>query len=243
MDATATSDPSILLAVQHLREYFPELAQQITEKYPHVTVGEGPRVSGYIKNREFRAKGQQLEDGTLILPANKTPHAIAKWMKQDGCEESQIHDALEALRELPESKKTAIAPGLDITNWPIQKIEPDLSKSAPLDPLFPTKIAFEFLALCSGAAIYANERQLSDLRHIILRDGDQDDTILLVERLSSGKYQSFHGIAIEDNPKYFQVQIRLFGWLAYRVHFLRLHLDGPRYKYTHCLKTGKEFWE
>ena len=243
MDATATSDPSILLAVQHLRKYFPELAQQITEKYPHVTVGEGPRVSGYIKNREFRAKGQQLEDGTLILPADQTPDAIAKMLKRDECDEAQIHDALETLQALPESQRTAIVPGIEIINWTVQKIKPDLRQSAPLDPLLPTKIAFEFLALCAGTAIYANERPLPDLRHILMRDKDPDDMILRVEKLSSGKYQTFHGIVIEDNTKYFQVQVRLFGWLTYRVHFLRLHLDGPSYKYTHCLKTGKEFWE
>ena len=240
VDASAASDPLIVWAVQHLREDIPELAQQIIEKIPHVTIGDGPRVSGYIRNHEFKVKCQTLEDGTLILPADQTCHAIAKMLKRDGYRDTQIQDSLETLQELEESQQTAIAPGLDVINWPVQEIKPDLSQCAPLDPLLPTKIAFEFLALCAGNAIYANEQQLSDLRRIIMRDKGLDDMILRVERLSSGKYQSFHGIVIEDNPKYFQLQIRLFGLLAYRVHFLKLHLDGPRFSYTHCLRTGEE---
>ena len=240
VDASAMSDPSLLLAVQHLRKDIPELAQQIIEKVPHVTIGEGPRVSGYIQNCEFRVKGQLLEDGTLVLPADQTPNAIAKMLKRDGFHDTKIQDSLEALQDLPESQRTAIVPGIEIINWPVQKIEPDLSQSAPLNRLLPTKIAFEFLALCAGKAIYANELQLTNLRRILMRDKDPDDMILRVERLSSGKYQPFHGIVIEDNPKYFQIQIRLFGWIAYRVHFLKVRLGGPRYWYTHSLRTGEE---
>ena len=234
------SDPSIIIAAQHLSKDIPELAQQIIEKVPHVTVGEGPRVSGYIRNSEFCVKGKRLKDGTLVLPADETSHAIAKWLKKDGYDEIQIRDALEALQKLPENQKTTIAPGLEIINWSVQNIEPDLNQRALLDPLLPTKIAFEFLALCAGTAIYADEGPLQDLRHILMRNKNSDDITLRVERLNSKKYQTFHGIVIEDNPKYFQVQIRLFGWLAFRVHFLRLQLNGPRFRYTHCLRTGNE---
>ena len=203
-----------------------------------MTVGEGPCVSGYIRNREFHVKNQLLEDGTLALRADQTPSAIAKWLKKDGYDEARIQDALKALQELPENRKTTIAPGLEITNWSIQNTEPDLSQSAPLDPLLPTKIAFKFFALCAGTAIYADDRPLSDLRRVVMREQDPDDMILRVERLQSKKYQTFHGIVIEDNPKYFQVQIRLFGRLAFRVQFPRLYLNGPRFRYTHCLRTG-----
>ncbi len=240
VDASAKFDPAILFAVQQLKKDIPELAQQITEAYPHVTVGGGPSVSGYIRNGEFRVNGKQLEDGTLALPLDKTPYAIAKWLKKDGYDEKQIQDALEALQKLPENQKTTIAPGLKIINWSVQEIKPDPSKGALLDPLLPAKIAFEFLALCAGTAIYANERQLSHLRHIVMGEQKPDNKILRVERLTSKKFQTFHGIVIEDNSKYFQVQIRLFGLLAFRVHFLGLHLDGPRFAYTHCLKTGEE---
>ncbi len=144
------------------------------------------------------------------------------------------------MQDLPEGQRTEIAPGLEIINWSVEKIEIDLSQSEPLDPLLPTKIAFEFLALCAGKAIYANELPLMDLRRVLMRDKDPNDMVLQVERLSSGKYKPFHGIAIEDNPKYFQVQIRLFGWLAYRVHFLKVCLGGLRYGYTHHLKTREE---
>lgn len=67
-----------------------------------------------------------------------------------------------------------------------------------------------------------------------------DSEDLMVERLSSNKYEPIHGICFEGNDPYAKVQIRLFGWLAFRVHFLHLSVGGPRYVYTHRLDTGEE---
>ena len=54
------------------------------------------------------------------------------------------------------------------------------------------------------------------------------------------KNEPFHGICFEGNDPYAKVQIRLFGWLVFRVHFLHLSIDGPQYEYTHQLDSGDE---
>ena len=240
VDVSAISDPSILLAAHALRQEIPELAQQIIGGSPHVTTGGGPRVSGYIRNQEFRVKSQTLDDGSLILPLDETAIAVATMLKRGGHEEKVIQRALKAVEKLPESRRTTIAPGLEIINWRVQKIHIDFNESTLLDPLLPAKTAFEFLALFAGKAIYADEWPLSDLRRILMKQKDLDDVILRVERLSSGKYEPLHGICIEDNLEYSQIQIRLFGWLAYRGHFPRLRIDIPRYAYIHRLNTDEE---
>ena len=241
VEAAAKSDPSILLAAKHLHEDIPELAQQLLESHPHVTIGPGPRVPGSVRNGEFRAKSRELDDGSLIRPTDETPGVITTMLKRKGYEETPIKRAVEVLEGMPESRPTTIAPGLEVINWPVEGVELDLSQSVPLNPILPAKIAFEFLALCVGKEIYADEGPLPALRRILMERQHPDDKILRVERLSSGKFRPFHGICIEDNSEYFQIQVRLFGWLAYHVHFPGLRVGGPRYVYTHWLNSGEDY--
>ena len=60
---------------------------------------------------------------------------------------------------------------------------------------------------------------------------------LEVLRLNASEYKPFHGICFEGNDPYTRVLIRLFGWLAFRVHFRRLAVSGPRFVYTQSLAT------
>ena len=188
----------------------------------------------------FRAKRQKRGDGSLILPTDEASKAIATMLKRDDCGQVPIKRALETFERMPENWKTTIAPGLDVVKWRIERIELDLSQSRPIHPLLPAKIAFEFLGLCAGSAIYAQERQLSDVRQILKTGKGWDDTSLRVQRLTAGDARPFHGICNEENPEHSQIQIRLFGSLAYRVRFPRLYVEGPRYAYTQRLDTGEE---
>ena len=124
--------------------------------------------------------------------------------------------------------------------WSVEGIELDLSQSKVLDARLPAKVAFEFLALCTGEAICSNDWPLPELRRILATGIGEDDTILRVEHFRAGDPRPFHGICIEENPMNAQVQVRLFGCLAYCVHFPQLYIGGPRYAYTHCLETRHE---
>ena len=210
------------------------------ESHPHVASGEGPRARGYIPDGTFRAKPQKRNDGSLILPTDEARKAITTTLKRGAYGIVPIKRALEIFEKIPENQKTTIAPGLDVVKWRIDRLHPDFSQGKPMESLLPAKIAFEFLALCAGPAICAQERPLSDLRQILMTGTGWDDTILRVERLIAGDARPFHGICNEDHPKYSQVQIRLFGCFAYRVRFPRLFVHGPRCAYTHRLDTHNE---
>ena len=240
VEAAARSDPAILQAVRQLQADIPELAQTLIESHPHVTTGKGPPAVGYVSDGQFRVNAQQLDDGSLILPTDDARHAIANIMMRDGYGDAPIRQALRTWERMPENERLSIADGLDVVKWSTEGIKLDFGRSKPIDPLLPAKIAFEFLALCAGDAMCSNYPPLPGLREVLATGTRWDDNILRVERLQAANARPFHGICNEENPAYSQVQVRLFGCLAYRVHFPRLRVGGTRYAYTQTLDTGQE---
>lgn len=161
-------------------------------------------------------------------------------MKRDGYGEAPIRQALRTWERMPENERLPIADGLDVVKWSTEGIKLDFSSSKPIDPLLPAKIAFEFLALCAGDAICSDSPPLPALREILCTGTRWNESILRVERLQAANPRAFHGICNEENPAYSQVQVRLFGYLAFRVHFPLLHVGGTRYAYTQSLDTRQE---
>ncbi len=209
------------------------------ESHPHIGQSQPGPIRGYIQNGKFRVRSQTLDDGSLIQPSDDARKSIAKILRKSGYEEAPIRKAVATLDEVPEDKKVEIIPGLKVAKWSVQKVMMDLGKAQVMDPLIPAKTAYEFLACHIGIAIYDDAQQLFEIREALLKMGSWSETIR-VDRLSSNRYEPFHGICFEGNDPYAMVQIRLFGWLAFRVHFLRLSIGGPRFVYTHKLDTGIE---
>ena len=238
-EATAKSDPSILLAVKNLSEAIPKLAKRLVESRPHVGHSEPGLAPGYFRNSKFRVRSGTLGDGSIVQPTDDARKSVAQILRKSGYAEGPIHKALAEFDEAPENKRVKIAPGLEVVKWAVQDIELDLSKAQLMNPLIPAKIAFEFLATHVGSAIYDDIPQLSEVRQAFMKSIPETDAIG-VDRLSSNKYEPFHGICFEGNNPPATVQIRLFGWLAFRVHFCHLSVGGPRFAYTHKLDTAEE---
>ncbi len=239
LERAAKSDPSVLLAVRHLSKQIPSLAGELLESHPHIGYSERGAAPGYVKNGAFRVRSQSLDDGSIIQPTDDAAKSITTILKRAGYEKSPIERAVAALREAPENKRVEVAPILEIVKWRTDRIALDLSKTKMMNPLIPAKIAFEFLACHAGTAIYDEVPQLSEVRQALCTMETVSDSIR-VDRLSSNKYKPFHGICFEGNDPHAIVQVRLFGWLAFRVHFLKLSIGGPRFIYTHRLDTGEE---
>lgn len=119
------------------------------------------------------------------------------------------------------------------------KIIPDLSKNNDINELVLLKIAYEFLALRIGNLIYRDFPDLVDSRKM-LQDFYFDSQFIKIEPLHANQYRPFHGVGFEKNTPYIVIQIRLFDWIAYRVHFTRTALKGPMFRYTNHLDLGKE---
>lgn len=239
LEATAKSDPSILIAARNLQKDIPSLSRTLIHSHPHIGHSSPGPAKGYIKNNEFRVRSRKLEDGSLIQPTEDARKSIDKILQKAGYNNAPIQKALASFDNAPEDMKIEVFPGLEVVKWSIQRLELDLNSAQTMDPLIPVKTAYEFLALHAGTAFYDDIPQLSQIRTSLLNMKLNSD-VIRVERLSSNKYEPFHGICFEGNDPYAKIQIRLFGWLAFRVHFLRLSISGPRYVYSHNLDSNEE---
>jgi hypothetical protein len=238
VEATVRSDPTVRLLVNELRKKIPTIAQPFLHRQRVISDGPGGKMAGFIKNGNFVVESKKNADDSLIQPTPDARRAIETILKRQGYDAPLRTEALRRFDEAPENTKVEVAPGLEIVKWQVTDIE--LALDGPLvDPVVPIKSAFEFLAGHLGTAIYDESPPLNEVRRV-LGGGGIDISQIRVERLHAPKSHSFHGIIFEGNNPHAQVQIRLFGKLAFRVHFLKLAVGGPRIQYTHDLTDNKE---
>lgn len=239
IEYAARIDPSIRIAVQQLANDIPELAKKLSENQRHTGESQAGLSPGFIRNGDFRIFSKKLQDGSLVQPTDEAKKSIEKILRKSADSTLPMQEALRAFDEAPENKRVKIAPGLEIVKWRIDKIIPDYSNSPLMNPVIPLKIAYEFMACHLGTAIYNDVQPLNDIRQSI-KKLNSDCEHYRIERLHATKYNPFHGICFEGNNPYASFQIRLFGWLAFRVKFLRLAINGPQYMYTLDLNSGSE---
>ncbi len=237
-EAAARSDPSIRLLINDLSAQLPSLAQTLTERQPFFSHGPGGKAKGYVKNGEFAVQATKNPDGSLIQSTPEASRTIDTILRREGYDAPFRSAALRKLDQTPENVRITVAAGLEVVKWQVMQLE--LALDGPfMDFVVPVKTAFEFLACHLGTVIYEQEPRLDEARRV-LQGGDLDLSWISVERLHAEKASPFHGIAFEGNTPHATVQIRLFGKLAFRVHFLHLSVGGPRFLYTHDLVSNEE---
>lgn len=238
-EAEAKSDPSIRFAVNNLQSQIPNLATRLTERQFFITDGPGGKQRGQMKNGTFRVTSRELKDGSLIQPTDLARKSVEKILKKSGLEGVPLENAMQNFDDVPDNQIVNISDNLEVKKWTTEKIEIDLKDSKLMSPLIPLKIGYEFLACHLGQGIYDDAPQFNELRIAII-NGLENEPFFEVERLNTSKYETFHGICYETAKPYSRVLIRLFGWLAFRVHFKRLSIGGPRFIFTQYLDTGRE---
>jgi hypothetical protein len=238
-EAAARADPSIRIAVHNLQAQMPELAKKLSEDQPVLVRGPGGKERGKIRKGELRVRPRSAEDGSLIQPTGRARKSVETILRKSGVGAIPLAEALRKFDDTPDNHKATVVLGLEVVKWSIEKIDLDLSNSSLMSPLVPLKIGFEFLACHLGTAIYDEAQQVQELRTALCEMLEYNPSYE-VERLNTSEYKPFHGICFEGNDPYARVLIRLFGWLAFRVHFRRLSISGPRYVYTQSLDTEAE---
>lgn len=237
-EAAVRADPTIRLLVNGLRKEIPTIARSMLDRQRVISDSPGGKASGYIRGGDFVVASKQNSDGSLVQPTPDARRAINTILQRRGYDAPFRTEALRRFDEAPENTRVEVAPGLEIVKWQVTGIE--LALDGPLmDPVVPIKSAFEFLAGHLGTAICENAPPLEEVRRV-LGGGEIDSSYIRVERLHAPKSRSFHGIIFEGNHPYAQVQVRFFGKLAFRVHFLKLAIGGPRAQYTHDLAANEE---
>jgi hypothetical protein len=241
VDATAKHDPSIRYAVEALKSQIPNFHGKFTEGQPYLAHSPAGQVRGRFKRGTFRIDSYRLNDGSLIQPTPEARRSIETMIRRQGRTVDEIRTALKAFDQVPENTSMSITEELSIAKWSVEKIEP-LANGDLMDPLILLKIGYEFLALHLYQLTYEDNAPLRHFRAALCREISITD-VCEVEYLHGEDYKPFHGIVFEGNNPTVQVQIRLFGWLAYRLKFFGLAIEGPRLAYTQFLDQNTVHWE
>jgi hypothetical protein len=235
----ARSDPSIRLLANELAPQAPELVRTLSEKQRVVATGPGGRTPGYMRGGEFVAESRKGQDGSLFQATPKARYTLDRILQKQGYDSPFRTDALARLVSAAENERVEIAPGIEVVKWEVTGLQ--LCLNGPLmNPIVPVKIAYEFLACHLGNAVYESDAPLVNTRQALL-EGDLDSSWISVDRLEAKTLRPIHGIVFEGNTPHATVQVRFFGKLAFRVHFRRLAVGGPRAQYTHLLTDNREW--
>lgn len=200
----------------------------------------GSKFGEYMLEGAVRKDGnigtKKLEDGSLIVPDSDASKIIKSKMQKRGVPISNINEALAKLEHSPAETIVDLSADLSVQKWRNHPATPTYTE-APLSPLVPLKVAYEFSALLGGSLIYRPEFQ--HIRDVLV---NQDSNLAdgMVTYNWAGKPDAFHGIAFEGNEDIAQFQVRFFGLLAYTVRFPKIAIEHPRYVYTHRLDTGED---
>ena len=235
-ESLVRKDPQIRLLIERLASKRPDLADNLRKGLEYIGHSKQGEVRGYMQARTFVVKEKTLDDGSLIALPGKSLEHVRK-MAERG-DRGPLFSIGEDLDRLSSGESVEVAPGIEITNWIVDSIKPDLS-GPEMALVVPAKIAFEFLALHCGDDIYKNPAQLASIRRQLLA-GELSEGDIHVERLIAQNDRLFHGLAFEGNDPGAHIQIRLFGKLAFRVQFRYLAIQCPRWGYTHDLISGED---
>jgi len=240
-DATAKHDPCIRYAVEALKLQIPDFYTKFTEGQPYLAHSQAGTIHGKFKRKTFWVDSYQLEGGSLIQPTPDARKSIETMIRRQGRTAEEIQAALEVFDQAPENTLAPITQGMAIAKWSIEKIEL-LANGHLMDPLVLFKIGYEFLALHLYERIYEDNEPFRHFRAALRKELPVNE-VCEVEHLRGKEYKPFHGIVFEGNNPTVQVQIRLFGWLAYRVKFFGLAVGGPRPVYTQFLDKNTMYWK
>ncbi len=238
-DVTASNDPAIRIAIQHLYNEIPDLALKIEEGQRLIIKDERGVVPGFVKDGAPRVEAHKASDGSLVMPTEAGRKSLSKMLVRQQHSEEAVAAALAKFDSAPDNASILISRDIEAVKWTIHELKLDLSRNSLMHSVVLLKIAYEFLALHIGSAIYADTLPLQQIRHCLI-SGENLDEICTIERLSRGKYEPIHGITCRANFPNFVILVMFFGELVFRVTFPTLGFEGKRFCYVHLIKTGQE---
>ncbi len=257
-EAKLKEDPSIRLAIENLRDQIPWIYQRISLRQNFNGLSGGGLVEGFYRKDEsngelrFQVRASQKPDDSRVLPTDDARKCLPEMLRKEGKNDAEIELAIRSLDEAPENVRVEVAPGFDIANWTVNRVDPQMDGRQLLVRLGKggeevlvgagivlLKIAFEYLALHIGTNIF--DCVFDPVRDALLRN-DASLSPHRIEWKRGPKVDPFHGLIVERKPSYVVVQIRFFSEVIYRVHFPQLTPGEAfqRYQYTHDLIQGTE---
>lgn len=179
-EADLKKDPALRLVIGNLKSQLSALFHSISEGQQFVAQSKRGPAKGTYKKGQFKVSGSRQPDDSLILQTDEAQLALKKMLQKEGFEPREVQEALWRFDEAPENVRVTVAPGFDIVKWTVTGVDPALDarrlvvrfdggeerlQGAGVAVL---KIAYEYLALHLGAAIFGNV--FSPIREALARN-------------------------------------------------------------------------
>lgn len=157
--------------------------------------------------------------------------------KNAGATPAEIASALSAFDGAPEGTPVPFPGGFSAIKRGIGGLEPTLTGEL-MSELLPLKIAYEFLAIGVEGAVFA--RQLDSVRTAI-RGLPAASDAYSIESLRATSYEPTHAVFLHTGEDdHVIVDVVLFGWCVFRVHFPYVGLKPVRFGYEVDLALSAE---
>jgi hypothetical protein len=238
VESTVKRDPSIRLAVEHLRPILPDLASEILDGQPYIGHGQGGVVRGRYKDGAFRVDSNQGQDGSIVQPIPDGRKHIERVLRKQGSPDDAVVAALEQFDSAPDNQLVTLADGLAAIRRRVENVTPALGGPFLPDQVL-LKIAYEFAACHMADKAQDSSPQLAALRSAVWLPA-RAAGVFSIEHLTTRRYAPVHHLSLAGQTPHAVVTICLFGWLLFRVHLRQVAIPPPHFRYTHCLATGDE---
>lgn len=157
----------------------------------------------------------QKKDNWLVLPTNDAIEYLKKRLNND-----KSHTLDDDFSKIPNDKLTRISSDYSIIRWDADKFAPDFTSNGLLDRRSVLLIAYEYLALQIGSAIY--DPVFNDIREEILQNKKKDS--INVNFFTTDKAQPFHLIYPEYLFDKIKIHIHLFEYHITIVELLNIRI-------------------
>lgn len=227
------TDPSIRLAVRNLKPEIPELYEAIEQDQLYISKNENNSIIELrYKNSKLEIIPNKKENGSLVIDTKKGIKNIEQMLRKDGLSEDEIAEKIQSFQELENNRIMQLSKTFKVVKRPIDTMFPSLQGKL-LDEKVIALMAYEFLSLLIGNLIY--DYKFDFIRKFI-REGKTSEK-LVIEGLRSRQYDTYHKIYPELLEKEIIINIILFGWLWYKVHFKGFNLKSADPVYLEDLKN------
>jgi hypothetical protein len=156
-----------------------------------------------------------------------------------GASRQEVEEALRAFDDDGEGGAVEFPGGFGAVKRTLRDVEPVLTGEL-MSELLPLKIAYEFIALWVQDKIFV--AQLDPIRQALRQTPGQDEGFA-IELLRGPSYEPAHWIVLHTgDDDHIIVDVVLFAWHVYRVHFPDVALQQVRFGYRVDLVASTDSW-
>jgi len=221
VESKVKRDDSFRHAIEReLASDLPELAESFAEGQRYIArASDGSLIHGRRRGGEQEVASSISDEGTLLQSREEARAGLAKRMSREGLSEPDIAAAIERFDTAPEGMLTQIAPGLAIRHGAVEVWDLPFD-GARVSDVFPAAIAFHFLALRIGRAIYSPI--FNALREELRAASDNPSEFVVESGLSSFGYRGTLIVGTEQTMPHTVIRVQCFGEFIWRVHLPKL---------------------